>query len=150
MMCTYYATSIQILHTCVYSSSLRYTPTHMPSATRLRHIRVLLHCRSIVLGHFQYVSRPIDSSKYAFRIMQCGRIPQFAFCRDLSPYRRASVSVIHRVQTFSASILSLSRNCCNMDPQYVRLTMGTSVAIMHLFHSDTHAANASPDVGTDT
>ena len=141
MMCTYYATSIQILHTCVYSSLLRYTPTHMPSATRLRHIRVLLHCRSIVLGHFQYVSRPIDSSKYAFRIIQCGRIPQFAFCLDLSPYRRASVSVIHRVQTFSASILSLSRNYCNMDPQYVRLTMCTNVTIMHLFHSDTPAAN---------
>ncbi len=32
-----------------------------------------------------------------------------------------------------------------MDPQYVRLTMGTSVAIMHLFHSDTHAANSSLD-----
>ncbi len=113
----------------------------MPSATRLRHIRVLLHCRSIVLGHFQYVSRLIDSSKYAFRIMQCGRIPLFPFCRDLSPYRRASVSVIHRVQTFSASILSLSRNYCNMDPQYVRLTMCTNVTIMHLFHSDTPAAN---------
>ena len=30
-----------------------------------------------------------------------------------------------------------------MDPQYVRLTMGTSVAIMHLFHSDTPAAEVS-------